>query len=133
MLCNGALVSRTTYAALFAVIGTVYGEGDGSTTFALPNLVDRFIQGSASLGTVKSAGLPNILGEFITSSSLIDPTGAFAFSSQGTIGIRDASTGTVKMDNRVSFNAAYGGGWGIYGTSSTVQPPALTMRFYIKY
>lgn len=34
--CNGAAVSRTTYAALFAVIGTAYGPGDGSTTFNLP-------------------------------------------------------------------------------------------------
>ena len=36
--CNGAAVSRTTYAALFAVVGTKYGSGDGSTTFNLPNL-----------------------------------------------------------------------------------------------
>ena len=42
LLCNGAAVSRTTYSALFAVIGTTYGAGDGSTTFNLPNLSDRF-------------------------------------------------------------------------------------------
>lgn len=35
--CNGQAVSRTTYAGLFAVIGTTYGVGDGSTTFNLPN------------------------------------------------------------------------------------------------
>ena len=40
-LCDGALLSRTDYAALFAVIGTAYGAGDGSTTFALPNLLGR--------------------------------------------------------------------------------------------
>jgi phage-related tail fiber protein len=34
--CNGAAVSRTTYSALFAVIGTTFGAGDGSTTFNLP-------------------------------------------------------------------------------------------------
>ena len=38
LICDGSLVSRTTYAALFAVIGTQFGAGDGSTTFALPNL-----------------------------------------------------------------------------------------------
>jgi hypothetical protein len=38
LLCNGALVSRTIYADLFAVIGTTYGAGDGVTTFQLPNL-----------------------------------------------------------------------------------------------
>lgn len=37
LICNGAAISRTTYASLFAVIGTVYGVGDGSTTFNLPD------------------------------------------------------------------------------------------------
>jgi microcystin-dependent protein len=41
---NGALVSRTTYAALFAAIGTTYGEGNGSTTFALPDLRGEFLR-----------------------------------------------------------------------------------------
>ena len=38
LLCNGDPVSRSTYAALFAVIGTTYGSGDGATTFNLPDL-----------------------------------------------------------------------------------------------
>lgn len=38
LVCNGALVSRTTYAALFQVIGTTYGIGDGATTFKLPTI-----------------------------------------------------------------------------------------------
>lgn len=42
---NGDAVSRTTYAALFAAIGTTYGEGDGSTTFNLPDLRGEFIRG----------------------------------------------------------------------------------------
>ena len=37
LICDGSAVSRTTYAELFKVIGTSYGEGDGSTTFNLPN------------------------------------------------------------------------------------------------
>lgn len=43
--CNGAQVSRTTYAALFATIGTTYGAGNGSTTFNLPDLRGEFIRG----------------------------------------------------------------------------------------
>lgn len=43
--CNGAAVSRTTYAALFAAIGTLYGSGNGSTTFNLPDLRGEFIRG----------------------------------------------------------------------------------------
>lgn len=41
LICDGSAVSRTSYADLFAVIGTKYGEGDGSTTFNLPNLKGR--------------------------------------------------------------------------------------------
>lgn len=45
LLCNGDPVSRSTYAALFAVIGTTFGSGDGSTTFNVPNFRDRFPAG----------------------------------------------------------------------------------------
>jgi len=45
LLCDGSAVSRTTYAALFAIIGTTYGSGNGSTTFNLPNLKGRVIVG----------------------------------------------------------------------------------------
>lgn len=65
LLCNGAAVSRSTYAALFAVIGTKHGSGDGSTTFNLPNLANRFVEGTTSIGsagTFKSAGLPTLTG-----------------------------------------------------------------------
>jgi len=48
LLCNGAAVSRTTYASLYTVIGTTYGTGDGSTTFNLPNLKDKFVLGKGS-------------------------------------------------------------------------------------
>lgn len=43
--CNGATISRTTYAALFAAIGTTYGAGDGATTFKIPDLRGEFIRG----------------------------------------------------------------------------------------
>jgi microcystin-dependent protein len=46
LLCNGAAVSRATYAALFAVLGIAYGAGDGSTTFNVPNKIDRVGVGS---------------------------------------------------------------------------------------
>lgn len=42
--CNGAAVSRTAYAALFAVIGTTYGVGDGASTFNLPDLRGEFLR-----------------------------------------------------------------------------------------
>ena len=42
---NGAAISRTTYADLFAVVGTTYGAGDGSTTFTIPDLRGEFLRG----------------------------------------------------------------------------------------
>lgn len=45
LTCDGAAVSRTGYAALFAVIGTTFGAGDGSTTFNIPDLRHRYVAG----------------------------------------------------------------------------------------
>jgi microcystin-dependent protein len=51
LLCDGSAVSRTTYAALFAVIGTKYGAGDGSTTFTLPLANLNHIPSAIALAT----------------------------------------------------------------------------------
>jgi microcystin-dependent protein len=48
LAANGSAVSRTTYAALFAAIGTTYGTGDGSTTFTLPDLRGYFVRGAGT-------------------------------------------------------------------------------------
>lgn len=57
LLANGAAVSRTTYASLFAAISTTYGAGDGSTTFNLPDCTGRTIAGKESAATrLTSAG-----------------------------------------------------------------------------
>ena len=52
LLCNGAAVSRSTYADLFAVVGTTYGVGNGSTTFNVPDLRDRAPVGSGTSYTL---------------------------------------------------------------------------------
>ena len=57
--CNGQLVSRTTYAALFAQIGTTFGAGDGSTTFALPNVNGKVLAGRNGSFTTTGAGAFN--------------------------------------------------------------------------
>jgi len=48
LVCDGSAVSRSTYAELYAYIGTLYGAGNGSTTFNLPNLQNQFIRGSSN-------------------------------------------------------------------------------------
>lgn len=134
LVCNGANVSRTTYADLFAVIGTTFGSGDGSTTFALPNLIDKFPQGSATVGTYKSAGLPNIEGEFTVAgakeASLSRASGALSVSNPGNVLINSALANTY-LGPLFTFNASNFNN--IYGNSSTVQPPALTLLPCIKY
>lgn len=47
LTCNGAAVSRAEYAQLYAKIGTLYGVGDGSTTFNVPNMQDRYLRGAS--------------------------------------------------------------------------------------
>lgn len=56
LFCGGQAISRVTYAALFAVIGTTFGAGDGSTTFNVPELRGEFLRGA---GTNQHAGQGN--------------------------------------------------------------------------
>ena len=57
--CNGANVSRSTYATLFAEIGTTYGSGDGSSTFGLPDLQDNCCIGKSGTKALASTGGAN--------------------------------------------------------------------------
>ncbi len=61
LLCAGTAISRTTYAALFAVIGTTYGVGDGSTTFNIPNTQGVFLRGAGSQ-TISGISYSSTLG-----------------------------------------------------------------------
>jgi microcystin-dependent protein len=56
LLCQGQAISRSTYAALFTSIGTVYGTGDGSTTFNIPDLRSRVPVGQNGSGTFATLG-----------------------------------------------------------------------------
>lgn len=128
MHCNGAAVSRTTYADLFSKIGTIYGAGDGSTTFNLPNTVARFLEGGIGAGTYYEAGLPNITGSISAFNSNIG--GAF-------VGSNNTSRYDGWEDDQdayavsTSFDASRSNS--IYGASTTVQPPAMTVIYCIKY
>lgn len=56
LLCDGSAISRTGFDTLFNAIGTTYGAGDGSTTFNLPDLRQRFPLGKATSGTGSTLG-----------------------------------------------------------------------------
>ena len=57
--CNGQTVSRSTYSALFAVVGTTYGAGDGSSTFLVPDLQDNVAVGKSNNKALASSGGAN--------------------------------------------------------------------------
>ena len=57
--CNGQAVSRTTYSALFAIVGTSYGSGNGSTTFNVPDLQDDNAMGRSPTKALASTGGAN--------------------------------------------------------------------------
>ena len=59
LLCDGSAVSRTTYADLFAVVGTTYGAGDSSTTFNVPDLQGKFPQGKSGTTNLATTGGAN--------------------------------------------------------------------------
>ena len=139
LLCDGSAISRKDYADLFAIIGTTYGTGDGSTTFNLPLLTDgRFIEGGDVAGTQYEAGLPNITGEIIGA-----PGGTQAFgetltqSVKGAFKVYNAAQLGVPDSGRITtmygfdFDASRSNS--IYSASTTVQPQSLTLRPLIKY
>ena len=138
LICNGAAVSRTTYAALFAAIGTTYGSGDGSTTFNLPNANGRFLECTTStsqVGTKLEAGLPNISGEFAIRKEIGTLTSGGTYSGVFARGLKistDLQLSSVGGSDTwsLSFSAARGNG--LYGNSATAQPASLRTLVLIK-
>ena len=100
--CNGAVVSRTLYPALFTAIGTTYGAGDGSTTFSLPDLRGEFVRGWADDDTAADTG--RAIGSWQADTFI-----SHTHTQQGYF-----STGTVSADH----THAQGGTWQSGGRSS---------------
>lgn len=131
LICNGVAVSRTTFSNLFSVIGTSFGSGDGKNTFNLPNLLDKFIEGSETVGTSKDAGLPNITGTtgYTVTANDDTTTGALSKGSQSTTGCPSVAAGPGKF-TVLDFDASKSNN--IYGSSNTVQPSSVTLLPCIK-
>ena len=129
LLCNGAAISRTTYAALFAAIGTTYGAGNGDTTFNIPDFRGYFLRGylngtSNAIGAAQSGGLPNITGT-MTNAYRGNVTGAFYYNGQSSDG------GDDHTNNHVGFNASRCNS--LYGAANEVRPINHAVNFCIKY
>jgi microcystin-dependent protein len=132
LLCTGTAVSRTTYAALFAVIGTTFGVGDGSTTFNVPNYTNRMPYGTTLAATGGSADAvvvshthaltDNGHSHGISNGNAVLPTTATQANSVGTF---DGVQSTVKTTG-ITVNTA-----GVSGTNANL-PPYLGINFIIK-
>lgn len=143
--CDGTAVSRTTYADLFAVVGTSYGVGDGSTTFNLPDLADRTCQhksptkaqfSSGGANTVTTSG--NVTGN-AGNTTLTTPTIASHTHPVGTGGMRGSVQGSFPVGGGGLGGAGGGGAHGhtLSGTTFTggadsVLQPYLTLIYIIK-
>lgn len=126
LIANGAGVSAATYPALYAAIGNTYGGN--STTFYLPNLSGRFLEGTtstSSVGSYYSAGLPNITGS-LTRVRSYDSSGAFYQGSGWGYNHNDNTT-----QGSIEFSASRSNS--TYGYSSSVQPPAMAALVLIKF
>lgn len=125
LLCDGTAVDRTTYAALFAVIGTTFGVGNGSTTFNLPNFVSRFPLGKRASGTASTVG---------STGGAFDHT--HTVSSSGTSGIAYYGAGvTLAAGSDVEISDPFSmhqHDVSTSGTTSTNNPPYLVVVFIIK-
>lgn len=109
---NGAAISRTTYAALFAAIGTTFGAGDGRTTFNLPDLRGEFIRGlddgrnidnGRGLGSKQGDAIRNISGHFGV---------------RGIYNNNGAPHGTIIVQTNGVITSTSGGDWDAIGRTS---------------
>jgi len=143
--CDGTAVSRSTYSALFAVIGTTYGVGDGSTTFNLPDLQDNVPigkSGTKNLGstgganTVASSG--NVAGS-TANATLSTPQIASHSHPGGASPGGNFQPGNAPVASVGSTGSAGGGGGHSHnmsanftGDATSVLQPYLTLLYIIK-
>ena len=142
LACDGAGLNPVTYDNLFGVIGTTYG-GDGYSTFNLPNLNNNsFLEGSDTAGTVKSAGLPNATGDFVSTIASGSAQAGWSSQSVGTGALYRIGTGakgrlfsgtdsTYNDMSKIGLDLSKSNS--IFGKSTTVQPKSVTVKFCIKY
>lgn len=119
---NGAAVSRTAYAALFAAIGTTYGTGDGRTTFNLPDLRGEFVRGwddgrgidsGRTLGSAQGDAIRNITGKIDSGKNsalqlfdYIEPTGAFGVEKSWKQWTAESNSGNDNIPRAITFDAS---------------------------
>jgi microcystin-dependent protein len=127
--CDGAAVSRATYAALFSAIGTAYGAGDGTTTFNVPDLGGRVPAGVEAVATRLTTAISGVDGATRGSAGGDQRTQSHTHTTAA--GTLAGFSQTV--DAGVGFGVNNGGVTGSYGAggSQNVQP-TLIVNYVIK-
>ena len=119
LICNDAAVSRSTYARLFAVIGTSFGTGDGSSNFNVPDMRDRVPLGKGTNMDTMGAATTGIAASAVittgsTTQSVSTSTGTFASSA------KDSSTASAVTAVNTS------------GHTHTLTLPSQVVQYIIK-
>lgn len=135
--CNGAEISRTAYAGLFSAVGTVFGAGDGTTTFQLPDLRGEFLRGlddgrgvdsERTLGTLQDeATAPN--GLYLSLQRAKDSTSMPSVNSGNNTSPFNANGGTTAY----VFIESTPGTSTIKSTDSETRPRNIALLACIKY
>jgi len=144
--CTGAAVSRSTYSALFAIVGTTYGAGDGSTTFNIPDLQDKVIlgkSGTKALGSTGGAATTTNTGNVGGSTAnatlstgqlpshshpALTPSGSFSSPAGGVLGKTSGNSGDAGGDGAHSHNMSAT----FSGDATSVVQPYLAVIYIIK-
>lgn len=139
LLCDGSAVSRTTYAALFTVIGTTYGAGNGSTTFNVPDFRGVFPKGAGT--TNRAAGVDangnyyaGTLGTYSQDKMQGHIHKTYHYFTAG--GVTERSKGSYNGSDEQAFSTSTPQSDGINGTPRTgltTEPQSLGINFIIKY
>jgi microcystin-dependent protein len=100
---QGQAVSRTTYSALFAVIGTTYGAGNGSTTFNLPDFRDRVLMGGGTLGATGGSSSVTLTTTHLPAHTHTGPSHSHSFSAT-TDSDSHTHTAAVRLGDNIQPN-----------------------------
>jgi microcystin-dependent protein len=147
--CNGSAVSRATYAALFAIVGTTYGSGNGSTTFNVPDLTDKTILSRSNNKALASTGGANTVtnsgsvGGGLSNTTLSTaqiPAHTHAQTVFNAMGGGQAAGGSFRRGASPAASGSTGGGGAhshnlsanYTGDSTSVLQPYLTLIYIIK-
>ena len=122
LLCNGQAVSRTRYSALYALLGTSFGSGDGSTTFNVPDYRGCFLRGlggnsAADMYTKQPQGLPDHTHGYTRPYAWSEA----GYSARHLTEYAGAQTGPASASNS------------IYGAANEVRPVNFAVNYFIKY